>query len=102
MQHLLCRLSETGCFLHGLQMAGASHCSYTDSRGGCGPLLLGVPEQAPFVAPIASEKGIAIEHYLLLLSLLWELTHTAAATARCSGHLINLPKAHYHFPGPCN
>ena len=74
----------------------------TDSRGGCGLLPLGVPEQAPLVAPITSEEGIAIEHYLLLFSLPWELTHPAAATAKCSGHIVNLPKAHYHFPEPCN
>ena len=74
----------------------------TNSRGGRELLPLEVPEQAPLVAPITSEEGIAIEHYLLLLSLPWELTHPAAATAKCSGHLVNLPKAHYHFPGPCN
>ena len=33
----------------------------TDSRGGHGPLPLGVPEQAPLAAPITSEEGIAIE-----------------------------------------
>ena len=25
MQHLLCGLSEMGCFMHGLQVAGANH-----------------------------------------------------------------------------
>ena len=74
----------------------------TDSRGGHGPLPLGVPKQAPLVAPITSEEGIAIEHRLLLLSLLWELTHPTAATAKCPGHLEDLPRAHYHFPGLCN
>ena len=72
----------------------------TDSRGGHGPIPLGVPEQAPLVAPITSEEGVVIEHYLLLLSLPWELTHTA--TAECSGYLVNLPKSQYHFPEPCN
>ena len=72
----------------------------TDSRGRHGLLPLGVPEQAPLAAPITSEEGIAIKHYLLLLSLPWEFTHSAAATAKCPGHLINLPKAHYPFPGP--
>ena len=57
----------------------------TDSRGGHDLLPLGVPEQAPLAAPITSEKGTAIEHYLLLLLLPWELTHPAAATAKCSG-----------------
>ena len=65
-------------------------------------LPLGVPEQAPLVAPITSEKGTAIEYYLFFLLLLWELTHPTAATAKCSGNLVNLPKAHYHFPGPCS
>ena len=45
-----------------------------DSRGGHGMPPLGVPEQAPLVAPITSEEGTAIEYYLLLLSLPWELT----------------------------
>ena len=74
----------------------------TDSRGGHGPAQLGVPEQAPLAAPIISEEGTAIEHYLLLLSLPWELTHPAPAIAKCSGKLVNLYKAYYHFPGPCN
>ena len=74
----------------------------TDCRGGHVPRLLGAPEQAPLAVPVTSEEGIVIKHYLLLLSLPWELTHPAAATAKCSGHLVNLPKAHYHFPGPCN
>ena len=34
----------------------------------------GIPEQAALMAPITSEEGIAIEHYLLLLSLHRELT----------------------------
>ena len=59
----------------------------TDSRGGGGPLSLGVCEQPPFAAPVTSEQGFVIEHYLLLLSLPWELTHPAAVTAKCSGHL---------------
>ena len=49
---------------------------------------LGVPEQAPFAAPITSEdtteEGIVTEHYLLLLSLPWENTCPAAATAKYS------------------
>ena len=74
----------------------------TDPRGGHGSLPLEVPEQAPLAAPITSEEVTAIEHYLLLLSLHWELTLPAAATAKCSGHFINLLKAHHNFPGPCN
>ena len=74
----------------------------TDSRDRHGLLPLGVPEQAPLAAPITSEEDIAIKHYLLLVSLPWELTNPAAAIAKCSGHLINLLKTHYHFPGPCN
>ena len=69
MQHLLCGLSETGCFLHGLQVEGQTTTVITDSRGGLGPLPLGIPEQAPLAALITSEEGIAIEHYLLFLSL---------------------------------
>ena len=72
----------------------------TDSRGG--PLTLGVPEQAQLVAPITSEEDSAMEYYLFLLSLSWELTHPAAATTKCPGHLVNLLKAHYHSPGPYN
>ena len=72
----------------------------TVSRDDQGLLPLGVPEQAPPVVPITSEEGIAIEHYLLLLSFPWELTHPAAAIAKYSGHLVGLPGAHYHFPGP--
>ena len=74
----------------------------TDSRDGRGLLPLGVPEQAALVAPITSEEGTAIENYLLLLSFPWEIIHPAAATTKCYGHLLNLPKAHYHFPGCCN
>ena len=74
----------------------------TGSRDGHGPLPLGVPEQALPVVPVISEEGIAIKHKLLLLSLPWELTHpAAAATAKCSGHLVDLPTAHYSFPGTC-
>ena len=60
----------------------------SDSRSGRGPLPLGVPEQKPPAVPITSEEGIAIEHTLLLFSLLWELTYPAAAVAKakCSGY----------------
>ena len=74
----------------------------TDSRDGHGLFPIGVLEQAPFEALITSEEGFAIEHYLLLLSVPWELTHPAVAIVKCSGHLEDLPRAYYHFPGPCN
>ena len=73
-----------------------------DSQGSHGLLPLGVPEQALPVVLITSEEGTAIKHELLLLSLPWELTHPAAAAAKCSGHLVDLPRVHYYFPGPCN
>ena len=76
----------------------------SDTRSGHGPPPLGVREQAPLVAPIISEgtteEGTATEHHLLLLSLPWELTHPINATAKCSRQNLNLPEAHYHFPGP--
>ena len=74
----------------------------TDSRDGHGLLPPGVPEQAPPAVPITSEEGIAIKHKLLLLSVPWELTHPAVATAKFSGHLEDLPRAYDHLPGPCN
>ena len=53
--------------------------SFTDSRGGHGPLPLGVHEQAPPAYPITSEgtteESIATKHYLLFPSLPWEI-HT--------------------------
>ena len=73
-----------------------------DSRDGHGPLPLGVPVQTPTEVPITSEEGNAIEHWLLLLALPWKLSHPTAATAKCSGHLEDLPRAYYHFPGPYN
>ena len=81
---------------------GQSIAVITDSRDGHGLLPIGVPEQAPPVIPITSEEGIAIKHKLLLLSLPWELTYPDAATATCSGHLVDLLRAQYHFPGPYN
>ena len=75
---------------------GQTSAFITDSRDGHGPLPLGVPEQAPPVVPITSEEGTAIEHKLLLPSLPWELLNPAAATAKCSGHRVNLRKAQYH------
>ena len=102
MQHFLCGLNEMGCFMYGLHVAGKTTTFINDSRGGHGPLPLVVPEQAPPVVPNTSEEGIAIEHYLLRISLPWEVIHLAAATAKCSGHLVHLPRVHYHFPGHYN
>ena len=99
IQHLLCGLSEMGGFMHGLLVAGQTTTLITDSRDVHGLLPIGVPEQAPPAVLITSEEGIAIEHKLLLLSLPWEFMHPAAASAKCSGHLENLPRAYYHFPG---
>ena len=60
--------------------------------------------QSPQRAPREGhpEKGTVTENHLVLLSLPWELTHPAAAPAKCPGHLVNLPNAYYYFPGPCN
>ena len=88
--------------MHGLQVGGQTTAVITDSRDGHGLLPVGVPEQAPPVVPFTSKEGIAIKHKILLLSLPWELTHPTAASAKCSGHLDDLPRAYYHFPGPCN
>ena len=61
----------------------------SDSRGRYRPLTLGIPEQKSLAAPTTSEgtteKDIVMEHHLLLLLHPWELTHPAAATAKCSG-----------------
>ena len=67
----------------------------TDSRDSHGPLPLEVPEQAPPAVPITSEEGIAIKHKLL--SLPWEPMYPAVDTAKCSGHLEDLPRDYYHF-----
>ena len=99
MQHLLCGLRQgASCVI--CSWLGQTTTVITDSRGGRGPLSLGVPEEEALVAPITSEKGIAIEHYLLLLSLPWELAHSAAATAKCSGHFVNLPRLITISQGP--
>jgi len=66
---------------------GQSTAVISDFRGGCGLPPLGVPEQPPLVAPVTSQEGTVIKHYLLLLSFPWELTYPAAATSRCSGTL---------------
>ena len=46
----------------------------------------GIPKQKSLVAPNTSEgtteKDIVVEYHLLLLSLPWEDTHPAAATAK--------------------
>ena len=69
----------------------------SDFRGVHGMPPLGVHERVPLEGPFTSEgtteEGTVTEHYLLLLSLPWELTHSATATAKCSGNHLNLPKA---------
>ena len=45
VHHVLHGLSGTGCFLHGLQVAGQTTIVISGSRGGHGPLLLGIPEE---------------------------------------------------------
>ena len=72
----------------------------TDSRAGHGLLPIGVSEQAPPAVPITTEEGTAIKHKLLLLSLPWELTYSAVATAKCSGYLEDLPRAYDHLTRP--
>ena len=76
----------------------------SDSRGGHG--LPPLCEQTPFGVPVTlehcTEEGTVTKKYLLLLSLPWECTQPATANAKCSRHHLNLPEAHYHFPGPCN
>ena len=74
----------------------------TDSRDGHGLHPIGVPKQAPPAVPITLDEGVAIKHKLLLLSLPWELTSPAVATAKYSGHLEVLPRDYYHFTEFCN
>ena len=77
----------------------------SDARGGQGPPPQGVREQAPPEGPVTSEvskeEGTATKLHSLL-SLPWECTHPAAATAKCSGCCLHLPEDHCHFPVPCN
>ena len=60
-----------------------------DSRGGGGPPPLGIPEKKSLSASTTSEgtteKDIAMEHHLLLLSLPLEYTFPASATTKHSG-----------------
>ena len=83
MQHLLCGISGTLCFLCGLQVAGQTAAVISGSRGGSGPMPLGILEQKSLPAPTNSkgttEKDIMMEYYLLLLSLPWVHTCPAAA-----------------------
>ena len=75
------------------------------TRGGRGLLPLGVCEQAPLAASVTSEvskeEGTATNHQWLLLSLPWELTCPASATAKHSGRHLHLSDP-CHFPGPCH
>ena len=73
MQHLLCRLSRTGASCAVCRWRRQTTAVISDSRGGRGPLPLGIPEQEPLAAPTTSEgtteEATAMEHHLLLLSL---------------------------------
>ena len=85
---------------------GGKPLQLSNYRDGRGLPQLAVHEQVPLAAPITSEgtteEGIATKYHLLFLLLPWEHIYPAVATAKCSGHLLNLCKAHYHIPGPCN
>ena len=89
MWHLLCGLSGQGASRVVCKWQGQTTAVISDSKGGRGPLLLGIPEQESLAAPTTSEgtteKDIVMEHHLLLLLLPWEHTCLAAATAKCSG-----------------
>ena len=91
--------------LHDLQAAGTNHSSHLRNQRGCSLPPLGICEQAPPIAPITSEvskgEGTATMHHPLLLSLPWEHTCPASATAKCSGPHLHMPD-HCHIPGPCN
>ena len=84
---------------------GQATAGISDTRGGHGQPPLGVYEQAPPLTPVTSEsskeEGTATKHHPLWLSVAWECTHPAAATAKDSWHHLHLPD-HCHFPGPCN
>ena len=108
---LLCGLGWW-CLLHGLSVmayllhdlwAVGSVSAISDSRGGhCLPLL-GVCEKPRAAAlQVATEEDPATEHHLVLLSLPWECTWPAAATAKCSRHILHLPEDNCHFPEPSN
>ena len=72
----------------------------SDSIGGHGPPPLAVHVQVPPTTPGTSEAGTeegkATKHHLLLLSLPWEHTcpANATATAKCSGHHLNRSEVH--------
>ena len=103
-RRLPCRLSGTGCLLHGLQVAGANSV-ISNFKGRCGPPPLGVLEQAPPTASVTSEvgpeEGTATEYQPLLPSLPWEHTWPAAASAKHSRRCLYLSEGHCHFLGPC-
>ena len=77
-----------------------------DSRGGHGLPSLGVCEQAPLAAPTTSEST---QRKALGLNTTHCCSHSPGNSftlplplAKCSGSHLNLPEAHYHFPGLCN
>ena len=56
----------------------------------------------PVTSEVSKKEGTPAKHHPLLLSLPWEHIQPTAATAKCSGHCLNLFEAHYHFPETCN
>ena len=79
----------------------------SDSRSRCALPPLEGPEEAPSVTPVttgvSAEEGTATDHHLLLLSLPWEDTCPAAASAKCSGTVYacmgSLPLPRSLLPG---
>ena len=88
VQHLLHGLSGQGVSYLVYRWKGKTSTVSSHSRVGHSLPPLGVHEQAPFVATITSEgtteEVMMAKHHPLLLSLPWELTYPATATAKCS------------------
>ena len=94
-----------GQLLLGLWVVGETT-TILDARGWHGLTPLEVHElarhEAPVTSGVAAEEGTATECHLLLLSLTWECTQPAAATAKGSGCCLYLAEGHCHFPEPYN
>ena len=105
-QHDVSCVGSQGTSCMGYGHWGQTAAAIPDSRGGCGPPILGVCEQVPPAAPVTSgdaiEEGTATKHHPLLLSLPWECTCSAIPTAKGSGCCLHLFEGHCHFLGPCN
>ena len=84
MLHLLCGLGERNASCKIYRWWGQTTVLITDSRGGRGPLPLGVPEQAPLEAPVTSEESFCnlTLHVVALIPL---GTHTACC---CHCHML--------------